>query len=135
MDNLIRAQEWRKLAEMDLASAEYLIRMHPIPIEIICYHCQQSADKYLKCYLVLRGMNPPKTHDLNETRRLSLALSDSFEGIADHCSDLNAFGVQPRYPMELVLEEQDMREALDSARAIRDAVLRVAPEVARTEYS
>lgn len=81
------------------------------------------------------GDGPPKTHDLNEIRRLSLALSDSFEGIADHCSDLNAFGVQPRYPMELVLEEQDMREALDSARAIRDAVLRVAPEVARTEYS
>ncbi|WP_242833528.1 HEPN domain-containing protein [Desulfosporosinus youngiae] len=26
-------------------------------IEIICYHCQQSAEKYLKGYLVLNGVN------------------------------------------------------------------------------
>ena len=43
MDNLARAQEWQRLAEMDLVSAEYLMGMRPVPVEIICYHCQQSA--------------------------------------------------------------------------------------------
>jgi len=37
---------------MDLNTAEYLKNMKPLPIEIICYHCQQSAEKYLKGYLV-----------------------------------------------------------------------------------
>ncbi len=32
---------------MDLRSAEHLLKMHPVPIEIICYLCQQSAEKYL----------------------------------------------------------------------------------------
>jgi HEPN domain-containing protein len=29
--------------------------MHPTPVEVICYHCQQSAEKYLKGYIVLHG--------------------------------------------------------------------------------
>ena len=53
--------------------------------------------------------------------------------IADQCSDLTAYGVQPRYPMELMLEEQDMRQALNSAIAIRDFVLALAPEMVPKE--
>jgi len=30
---------------MDLKTAEYLKEMKPLPIEIICYHSQQSAEK------------------------------------------------------------------------------------------
>lgn len=51
MDNLSRAQEWQNFAEMDLSTAEYLQGMRPIPVEIICYHCQQAAEKILKGYL------------------------------------------------------------------------------------
>ena len=128
MDNRTRAQEWQRLAEMDLSSAGYLLNMHPAPIEIICYLSQQSAEKYLKGYLVLYDINPPKIHDLNELCKLCSNLSDTFKDIADQCSDLTAYGVQPRYPMELMLEEQDMRQALNSAKAIRDFVLALVPE-------
>lgn len=129
MDNQVRAQEWQRIAKMDLSSAEYLLNMHPVPMEVICYHCQQSAEKYLKGYLVLHGMNPPKIHDLNELHKLCLNLSDIFKEIADQCSDLTAYSIQPRYPMELVLEERDMRQALDHARAIRNFVLNLTPEM------
>jgi len=78
----------------------------------------------------LHGINPPKIHDLNELRKLCSDLSDTFEKIADQCSDLNAFGIQPRYPMEPILEERDMRQALSGAKAIRDFVLNLAPDMA-----
>ena len=133
MDNRIRAQEWQRLAEQDLNSAGYLLNMRPVPLEIVCYLCQQSAEKYLKGYLVLYGINPPKIHDLNELRKLCSELSDTFKDIADQCSDLTAYGVQPRYPMELMLEEQDMRQALNSAKAIRNFVLVLAPEMVPEE--
>jgi HEPN domain-containing protein len=133
MDNLAQAQEWQRFAAMDLNSAEYLLNMHPVPVEIICYHCQQSAEKHLKGYLVLCGKNPPKIHDLDELCKLCSELSDTFKDIADQCSDLTAYGVQPRYPMELMLEEQDMRQALNSAKAIRDFVLVLAPEMVPEE--
>jgi HEPN domain-containing protein len=112
---------------MDLSSAEYLLNMKPVPVEIICYLSQQSAEKYLKGYLVLYGVNPPKIHDLDELRKLCSNLSETFEEIADQCSDLTAYGVQPRYPTELMLEQRDMRQALSSAKRVRDFVLNVAP--------
>lgn len=133
MDNRMRAQEWQRLAEQDLNSAGYLLNMRPVPLEIVCYLCQQSAEKYLKGYLVLYGINPPKIHDLNELRKLCSELSETVKDIADQCSDLTAYGVQPRYPMELMLEEQDMRQALNSAKAIRDFVLALAPEMVPKE--
>ncbi len=133
MDSRTRAQEWQRLAEMDLRSAEYLLNMYHVPVEIICYHCQQSAEKYLKGYLVLHGINPPKIHDLDELRKLCMKWSDTFKDIADQCSDLTVYGVQPRYPMELMLEEQDMWQALNSAKAIRDFILAIAPEMVPKE--
>ncbi len=130
MGNLYQAREWQRLAAMDLNSAKYLLKMHPVPVEIICYHCQQSAEKHLKGYLVLHGINPPKTHDLDELRKRCSQLSNTFAEIADPCSDLTAYGIQPRYPMELMLEERDVRLALSSANEIRDFVLSLAPEIA-----
>ncbi|MGD9677833.1 MAG: HEPN domain-containing protein [Vulcanibacillus sp.] len=126
MDNQIRALEWQKFAELDLNSAVYLLNMCPVPIGIICHHCQQSAEKYLKSYLVLQGINPPKIHDLDELCKLCSELFDDFKDIADHCSDLTAYGVQPRYPMELILEEKDMLQALNSVKIIQDFVLNIA---------
>lgn len=40
MDKVTQAQEWYRFAAMDLDSAEYLLKMSRVPIEIICYHCQ-----------------------------------------------------------------------------------------------
>ena len=114
---------------MDFDSANHLLTMHPIPIEIICYHCQQSAEKYLKGYLVFQGVIPPKTHDLDELCKSCNGFSDKFIEIADYCSDLTAYGVQPRYPMELYLEEQDVHQSLKSAKAIKDFVLNLVPDI------
>jgi HEPN domain-containing protein len=66
MDNRECALEWFRFADMDLGSAEFLLGKHPVPVEIICFHCQQSAEKYLKGILVLHGIQPPKIHDLQE---------------------------------------------------------------------
>lgn len=65
MDRLAEAREWQRLASMDLNAAEHLLNMRPTPYEIICFHCQQSAEKYLKGYLVIHDITPPKIHDLD----------------------------------------------------------------------
>ena len=128
MVNIKEAQEWQRLAAMDLNTAEYLKNMKPLPIEIICYHCQQSAEKYLKGYLVFCGMTPPRMHDLDELCKLCLKYSNNFKNIADQCSDLATYSVQPRYPMELILDKEDMQQALDSAKAVKDFVVAIIEE-------
>ena len=37
--------EWFKYADMDFAAAEHMLTLHPQPLEIICFHCQQAAEK------------------------------------------------------------------------------------------
>ena len=45
--------EWFDMAEMDLKVAMHLINtFHPIPVEIICYHCQQCAEKATKAIIM-----------------------------------------------------------------------------------
>ena len=60
-------QQWLNKAKDDLRAAEYLSTMHhPTPDEIICFHCQQTAEKYLKAFIFLQDIEPEKTHDLRE---------------------------------------------------------------------
>jgi len=56
--------EWLKFAGDDLDTALLLKEMRPQHHEIICYHCEQAVEKYLKAFLVSKDLMPPKTHDL-----------------------------------------------------------------------
>jgi len=58
-------QQWIDKGKDELRSAEYLSTMHhPTPDEVICYLCQQSAEKYLKAFIYSHDIEPDKTHDL-----------------------------------------------------------------------
>lgn len=46
---LPEVKEWLEFAKMDLDAAKHLNdTFYPKPLQIICYHCQQSAEKALK---------------------------------------------------------------------------------------
>lgn len=114
--------EWLDMAEMDLAAAEYLLGMRPVPVEIICYHCEQAAEKLLKGALIYFDTEPPKTHDLVQLCKLCCEADGRFEQLADTCVELTPYGVQVRYPSNLELNEEDMHCALRECRKIRDFV-------------
>jgi len=114
--------EWFKFADMDLASADYLQGLLPKPLEIICYHCQQSVEKYLKGYLIYNGTDePPKIHNLAELCESCSAFDERFHGFAHICGILTRYGVGPRYPREIEVTEHDMKKALEYAHLIRDS--------------
>jgi HEPN domain-containing protein len=118
MDNHECALEWLTYAERDLSSADFLTNQRPVPIEIICFHCQQSAEKSLKGLLVTEGIRPPKIHDLRELYNLCAPVMANIAVILAQCNALNKFSVGPRYPSQIELTEQDMKEALANAQAI-----------------
>ena len=123
MDNKDIAEEWFKIADLDLSSAEFLQKMNPVPIEIICFHCQQSAEKYLKGFLALSGEDIKKTHDLIQLNKMCQEYDKNFETIAEECLMLTDYGVQVRYPFPMDVIESDMKVALRSAQKIKDFVL------------
>ena len=47
------ASKWFQSAEMDFQTAIHLYEnMYPPPREIICFHCQQAVEKFLKSLLL-----------------------------------------------------------------------------------
>lgn len=124
MDSIKISQEWFDIAEMDIASAKYLQNMHPIPIEIICYHCQQSAEKFLKGFLALNEHENVKTHDLLALTNLCIEYEKEFEAVLEECLRLTDYGVNVRYPYPIDLNKSDMRIAIKDTEIIKDFVLR-----------
>ncbi|MBR4750582.1 MAG: HEPN domain-containing protein [Thermoguttaceae bacterium] len=66
-ETVLDAKEWLSYAESDLGVADHLFKTYrPKPLEIICFHCQQAAEKAVKSIIVLKGSQGglPKRHDL-----------------------------------------------------------------------
>jgi HEPN domain-containing protein len=112
------ACEWLFYAKNDLESAEYLLGKRPVPVEIICFHCQQAAEKMLKGLLVLHEIRPSKTHDLLVLYDLCQPSTSDIDKILTQCKRLNPYSVEPRYPNELMISEQQIQTAIVDAREI-----------------
>ncbi len=98
--------------------------MHPRPIEIICYHCQQSAEKYLKGFLALNNHEIIKTHDLIILNKICCKYDHEFKKLEKECLRLTDYSVNVRYPYPFDLNEQDMDLALKDANRIKGFVFR-----------
>jgi len=123
MDNKQIASEWFVIAEKDILSAKYLQNMHPNPVEIICYHCQQSSEKYLKGFLVLNGHEVIKTHDLVYLNQLCCSYDEGFKILEKECLRLTDYGVNIRYPYPMDLNIADMKLAIKDAEVIQGYIL------------
>ena len=111
-------KKWIDMAEMDYGVAKHLYETYyPKPYEIICYHCQQSAEKIIKGVIIASGSKGgmPKSHDLsflmNQIKN-QVSIQDKFYDYAD---ELTPYGVVVRYPSELFLEEHHVKDALKMA--------------------
>ena len=74
----------------------------------------------LKGFLVDHSVEPPKKHDLSLLCDACIDLDDRFTELSDICDFLTAFSVQPRYPNELEILEEDADKALRNIRQIMD---------------
>ena len=55
-------KEWFRYANMDLDAAKFLNENTTNQlVEIICFHCQQAAEKYIKALIIFTKMNRLKS--------------------------------------------------------------------------
>jgi HEPN domain-containing protein/predicted nucleotidyltransferase len=59
-------REWVKQAEGHFLAAQLGKRLKTPAYDSVCFHCQESAKKYLKGLLEEFGLRVPKTYDLDE---------------------------------------------------------------------
>ena len=111
--------KWVRLAQMDYDAAENMVNLHnPVPIEIVCYHAQQSAEKILKAYAIANGEKLIKTHDLSVLLNQCARHSPDFSNHAKSCITLTMYASFSRYPSSVEITEQQMHLALEEAKSI-----------------
>ena len=123
-DEILR--QWLHKGEEELNSAGYLSTMrHPTPDETICYLCQQSAEKYLKAFIFYNDIEPEKTHDLDVLLKVCQEYNNNFSKLSSNTFILKKYGVMPRYPNDLDISKEDMKNAIANAKSVQEFVLKI----------
>lgn len=125
MDKKKEVDEWLKIAGEDYNAAVFLKNMKPVPFEIICFHCQQSAEKYLKAFLVQQGILIIKTHNLDLIIKGCMGIDKRFVDIKMNCIRLSDYAVEVRYPYRSELNDKIMDIAIKDAGTIKNFVLEI----------
>ncbi len=107
-------------AEADHQSAESLARESKPVHDTVCFHCQQSAEKYLKALVEELGLTIPKTHDLLEILNLLMPHHPHLGAFRRGLGFLTDFAVATRYPGENARKRQ-ATAALRWEGEVRDA--------------
>jgi HEPN domain-containing protein len=119
MDNNTNyAKAWFNYAQNDFEAAEILFKQIKPKYEIICYHCQQSAEKMLKGYLAMQNDKLLKTHDLVVLCEAASKYEINFNQILNTCSDLTIFASEVRYPNSFEIDDYHTRKALQDSKSI-----------------
>lgn len=116
--------EWVAKAEDDYAGAVALNRRrkHPLP-DLVCFHCQQTAEKYLKAFLQEMGIAFPKTHILVDLLQLAIPVDAGLQKLSSFLLVLEDYAVKFRYP-GLSTTPTQAKAALQAARTFRTALRR-----------
>ena len=115
--------QWFYKADNDYDAAKILNGSYKKHTDIICYLCSQSAEKYLKGYLVYKKHQIEKTHNLPYLNYLCIKYDNRFDSIKMDCGLLNKFNSNIRYPDGIETDENDVSLSLKTI----DKIINSAP--------
>ena len=127
LESLLR--QWIGKADADLDAAEYLALNstdNACRREIVGFHCQQSAEKYIKALLTYHQVDFPKTHHIGRLRMLVDTINREAAEAMIEAEWLTPFAAQTRYPGDVAeMLPGDELKAIRTARAVKELVLRI----------
>ena len=88
----------------------------------ICFHAQQSVEKYIKALLVSLSIPFPKVHDVGELLNL-VPTSIKIPFSTEEQEQLTFYATTARYPGDYEpVSREDAEEMVSAAKKLRDAV-------------
>src|SRR5436309_3142003 len=91
-------REWVRKAEADRVAATTLARARTPLHDVVCFHCQQTVEKYLKALLQESGLPVTRTHDLEALLLQLLPGHPSLRSFRRGVARLTDYAVDTRYP-------------------------------------
>ena len=114
---------WMEYANGDYETASFLYeRQRPRQLEIICYHCQQAAEKSIKALYIATEIpgGIPRKHDLSFLLNQLSGKVTIPPDITDAAYELDPYGIIVRYPGDDRVDHALTKRALEQAKAILD---------------
>ena len=98
-------QGWYQKGDEDILAAEIILEANPVLYDIVAFHAQQGAEKYIKAFISYAEQLPPKTHDLREPINIASAFDSSLEEIR-WAETLTKYAVRARYPDSFEIDDK-----------------------------
>lgn len=115
---------WIIKADNDIKVIQNLLDASEVITDAICFHSQQAAEKYLKAYLVSKGIDPDKTHKIERLIETCLKFEPSFIVLKDAVL-LTEYAVEFRYPDDFYIPDEDeAHNAFRLAMAVKDFIMK-----------
>ncbi len=118
MDDYLK--KWLIKARNDLKVAKNEITLPPeeMVTDAICFHCQQVVEKLLKAFLIFKGKEVKKTHNLEYLLEICTEIDGDFKNL--DVGDLSYYAVAARYPDDFYIPSAaEARESLGLAENIK----------------
>ena len=76
-------ENWLKKAESDLKIVDHELKLPEDEVvkDLVCFHCQQAVEKYLKAFLIFHEVELPRTHNIEFLLEQSAKIDRDFSGI------------------------------------------------------
>jgi len=110
--------DWLRLAERDWKRVERLLDEHDPELAGFCL--QQAVEKFLKAFLLSRGWQLRRIHNLDTLLDDAITHDASLEDFRSVCQKITAFYFVERYPfiVETGMVEEDVRSSLEQVKEL-----------------
>jgi len=110
--------DWLRVAEKDLGRVEHLLDVQDP--EAAGFFLQQAVEKFLKAFLLSKGWELKRIHDLEALLNEAMLHDPSLEAFRAVCQKITGFYLVERYPLivEAGLTEGDVRNSLKEVKGL-----------------
>lgn len=116
------ANEWFQSGESDYKYAKVGIE-EEIIFPQVAFLSQQVVEKYLKGFLVLHSVKPPRIHDLTKLLDKCVSIEPELEILRDGCELLTGFYIETRYPPDIPnYTKVEITEAFEAGKRVKKTI-------------
>ena len=123
--NDITVKLWYRKADNDFKAGKDELATENPATDTVCFHMQQCVEKYLKAFLVHKGKEISKTHNLALLIQQCTEIDSSFQKLKEwNVAVLTAYAVGMRYPDDFYMPtNEESKQAVKTAEQVRAFVL------------
>lgn len=122
LNRQVLAKEWFDSGLSDFSYAKIGLKEEKV-FPQVAFLSQQTAEKFLKGFLILNGIEPPRIHELPKLLDECVKLNPKLEKLRDACELLTGFYVETRYPPDIPsYSKEEIKEAYVKAKFVKETV-------------